>query len=214
MVYIILIILPVVGIVYQLLASYLQNGLNRYPGPWLAKFTKLWHRLDAKSNQHQHHLLELHRQHGDVVRIGPNTLSIANPDFIPKIFGVKNEFLKVYDLLQCKLGRFVRTDEIQSEMYDPFAPRINGKPVDSWLSVREPKAHATIKRPIASAYSLTMLTEYESLVDDMIKKFMDRLEDVSRCQEDMECDMAVWLRLCKAFRFSFHHSPKDSWMES
>ncbi len=83
-------------------------------------------------------------------------------------------------------------------MYDPFAPRVNGKPVVSWLSVRDPNAHARIKKPIASAYSLSVLKEYEPLVDDMILKFMDRLEDFGKNQKAEPCDMAVWLRLCRS----------------
>lgn len=89
----------------------------------------------------------------------------------------------------------------KSDMYDPFAPRVNGKPVVSWLSVRDPKAHAEIKKPVARAYSLSELKEYEPLVDDMIVKFMDRLEDFSKDKNPEPCDMAVWLRLC---RFSVH----------
>lgn len=82
-------------------------------------------------------------------------------------------------------------------MYDPFAPRVNGKPAISWLSVREPIAHARIKNPIASAYSLTVLKEYEQLVDDMIAKFMNRLELFGRDGDGEPCDMAIWLRLCR-----------------
>ena len=80
---------------HLLVARYTTNGLHRYPGPWLAKFSKLWQRLDVKSNRHQRHLLELHRKHGDVIRVGPNNLSIANPDYVSSIYGVKGEFLKV-----------------------------------------------------------------------------------------------------------------------
>ena len=84
-------------------------------------------------------------------------------------------------------------------MYDPFAPRVNGKPAVSWLSVREPNAHARIKKPIASAYSLSVLKEYEPPVDEMITKFMNRLEESGRDQDSRICDMAVWLRLCRLF---------------
>ena len=91
---------------YYLVAQYTCNGLSRYPGPWLAKFTKFWHRLSIKSNQHQRHLLQLHQKYGDVVRIGPNNLSIANPKCIPHIYGVKNEFLKVQHPL-IPLGRLM-----------------------------------------------------------------------------------------------------------
>lgn len=80
---------------HYLVSQYMTHGLNRYPGPWLAKFSKIWLRWDVGTNRHQRHLLELHRTHGDVVRVGPNNLSIANPDYVSLIYGVKNEFLKV-----------------------------------------------------------------------------------------------------------------------
>ena len=88
-------ILLTVTATFYLVRQYRKNGLNRYPGPWLAKFTKLWLRFNVKTNQHQHHLLKLHRKYGPVVRIGPNNLSIASPDYVALIYGVKNEFLKV-----------------------------------------------------------------------------------------------------------------------
>lgn len=91
---------------YYLVTQYTLNGLSRYPGPWLAKFTKFWHRRSIKSNQHQRHLLQLHQRYGDVVRIGPNNLSVANPKCISLIYGVKNEFLKVQSPL-VPLGRLM-----------------------------------------------------------------------------------------------------------
>ncbi len=42
------------------------------------------------------HLIDLHRQYGSVVRIGPNTLSLADPELVPLIHGVKTEFPKVF----------------------------------------------------------------------------------------------------------------------
>ena len=90
---VLLLIVTVIG--YQLARNYFRGGLNRYPSPVLAKLTKFWHRGDVKSNQHQHHLIELHRKYGDVVRIGANTLSISRPDYVPRVYGVTAGFLKV-----------------------------------------------------------------------------------------------------------------------
>lgn len=93
-------IIFVAGIACYLASIYRKNGLNRYPGPLLAKFTNLWYLLDVRTNLHCFHIAELHKKYGDVVRIGPNTLSIANLDYIPRIYGTKDEFLKVYALLR------------------------------------------------------------------------------------------------------------------
>lgn len=40
-------------------------------------------------------LLKLHHKYGSAVRIGPNIVSISDPDAIDKIYGVKADFLKV-----------------------------------------------------------------------------------------------------------------------
>lgn len=95
---------------YYLVGQYTCNGLNRYPGPWLARFTKFWLRHSVKSNQHQRHLLDLHRKHGDVVRIGPNNLSIANPECVSPIYGVKNAFLKVQSPLVLRVSLGILTN--------------------------------------------------------------------------------------------------------
>lgn len=83
------------SIVIEAIRNYYCRGLDRYPGPWLAKFTNFWHWLDVQSNQHHHHLIQLHRKYGDVVRIGPNKLSISRPDYVPLVYGVSTGFLKV-----------------------------------------------------------------------------------------------------------------------
>ena len=75
--------------------NYYCHGLHRYPGPILAKFTKLWHLLDVNRNSHQLSMIELHRKNGPVIRIGPNTLSISDPRYIPQIYGVSVSFPKV-----------------------------------------------------------------------------------------------------------------------
>jgi hypothetical protein len=74
---------------------YFHNGLNRYPGPLLAKFTDLWRLLDVWGRQPHETHIALHRKHGDVVRIGPNTLSFSSPAAAKVIYGLNNGFTKV-----------------------------------------------------------------------------------------------------------------------
>lgn len=90
-------VLPLLAayIMYSVLMHYLKRGLNRYPGPWLATLTSFWYWRDVKTNKHQHQLVKMHRQYENVIRIEPNTLSIARPDFVLKIYSAKDEFLKV-----------------------------------------------------------------------------------------------------------------------
>lgn len=64
----------------------LLHPLARYPGPVLASLTNIWkayyvYRLDLHEK-----LVELHKQHGPVVRIGPNHLHFWNGEAISTIY--------------------------------------------------------------------------------------------------------------------------------
>lgn len=87
--------LAVFGVAY-FLSNYFKHGLNKYPGPVLARFTNLWRVVDVWGRRPDITHLRLHRQHGDVVRLGPNTLSFANPRALKQIYGLNKGFVKVY----------------------------------------------------------------------------------------------------------------------
>jgi len=75
--------------------QYFYHGLNQYPGPLLAKFTNLWRYLDNRTRKAEWTHLRLHRQYGDVVRLGPNVLSFAHPAALKTIYGLNKGFVKV-----------------------------------------------------------------------------------------------------------------------
>jgi hypothetical protein len=79
-----------VRVVYELLLS----PLRQFPGPLLARFTfyragiTLTGRLD-------HWKRAWHRRWGPAVRVGPNAISLSDPDLIKVIYTTKNAWLKV-----------------------------------------------------------------------------------------------------------------------
>ena len=77
------------------LYQYFFHPLSRYPGPLLAKFTNYWRYRDVRGRKSHLTRVALHEKHGPVVRVGPNTLSISDPTYIPKIYGPGQGFLKV-----------------------------------------------------------------------------------------------------------------------
>ena len=79
-------------------------------------------------------------------------------------------------------------------MYDPFSPRVKGKPLASLLSERDEKVHLALRRPVASAYTLSTLLDYEPLVDTMIEKLLNYLSPYAT--EGKVCDLNSWLRWC------------------
>lgn len=40
--------------------------------------------------------ISLHRKHGDIVRLGPNALSFADPKALKAIYGLNKGFVKVW----------------------------------------------------------------------------------------------------------------------
>lgn len=72
-----------------------KNGLNKYPGPSLAAYTNWWRFFDVRAGQAEHTHIKLHRKHGDIVRMGPNVLSFADPRAIKEIYGLNKGYTKV-----------------------------------------------------------------------------------------------------------------------
>lgn len=69
--------------------------LSHIPGPFWAKFTDIprftWAWSDKIHDKH----IALHRKYGDVVRVGPNCVSVGSPLAIPQIYGTGANLQKV-----------------------------------------------------------------------------------------------------------------------
>jgi len=72
-----------------------RNGLNKYPGPFLASLTDWWRFYDVYKQRPEVTHRRLHAKYGDVVRLGPNTLSFSNPKALKTIYGLNKGFIKV-----------------------------------------------------------------------------------------------------------------------
>lgn len=84
-----------VAFVAYLASNHFNHGLNRYPGPFLASMTDWWRFFDVYGRRPEVTHIKLHRKHGDVVRLGPNVLSFADPAAIKQIYGLNKGFVKV-----------------------------------------------------------------------------------------------------------------------
>lgn len=78
-----------------------QGGRNKYPGPFLASLTDGWRFwvVFGRRPETTHRLL--HKKYGDVVRLGPNTLSFSGPRALKSIYGLNMGFIKVLCLHPC-----------------------------------------------------------------------------------------------------------------
>jgi hypothetical protein len=86
-------VLLIFGISRLLLNRY--NRLSKIPGPWLASSTNLWRFALTWTEKAEATHIKLHAQYGDVVRLGPNLVSVTDLDAVKKIYGAGTSFEKV-----------------------------------------------------------------------------------------------------------------------
>lgn len=84
------------SLVLFLVSNKFKHGLNKYPGPAIAAYTNWWRFFEVVTTRktEQTHI-DLHKQYGDVVRLGPNVLSFADPKALKVIYGLNKGFTKV-----------------------------------------------------------------------------------------------------------------------
>lgn len=81
---------------YCVIDSY-RAGLDHVPGPFFARFTDfdgLYRKWSV--SLHGDWLTPLHEKYGDVVRIGPRSVSVADPAAIRTIYNTKSRLNKVF----------------------------------------------------------------------------------------------------------------------
>lgn len=78
----------------------LRPGLRKIPGPPLARISNLYLMSQARKMNMHTLFSQLHRDYGKVVRFGPNKVDIADPAYIPVIYGINSKFIKVREALK------------------------------------------------------------------------------------------------------------------
>ena len=75
--------------------SFLTSPLSSIPGPFWAKFSDLWRLLDFwNCTQIQSHQT-LHEKFGPAVRIGPNLVSLSDPELLKTVYSSRGDYVKV-----------------------------------------------------------------------------------------------------------------------
>lgn len=87
--------LSLLALLLWLVRNRYHNGLNKYPGPFLASLTDWWRFLDVYGRRPEITHRALHQKYGDVVRLGPNTLSFSDTKALKTIYGLNKGFTKV-----------------------------------------------------------------------------------------------------------------------
>lgn len=161
-------------LVTHLLRNYFHNGLHRYPGPRLAGFTNAWRFLNALNRHTERDHIALHRQHGDIVRLGPNVLSFADPRVIKIIYGLNKGLTK-------------------SDFYPVQMAVARGARLPSLFSTQDEEYHARYRRCVNGAFAMSSLMGYEPLVDSTADAFIEQTRK-RYCDTGKVCEFARWLQ--------------------
>jgi hypothetical protein len=89
-------IIPLLLVLASLTRVRYRSDMRIIPGPFLASITNLWRLVAVHRGRFDVSLQALHEKHGDLVRVGPNCISVANAYEIGKIYGITRLFPKVF----------------------------------------------------------------------------------------------------------------------
>ncbi|PYI31609.1 cytochrome P450 monooxygenase [Aspergillus indologenus CBS 114.80] len=161
-------------LLYATIVSY--RKLWHFPGPVWARFTNLPRvRWLQTGRSHEIHM-ELHDKYGSFVRLGPNMISISDPDALPAVYPSK---------LGVKKGNFYRA-------LMPFVGK--GEPLPLVFNTRDETFHRVLRKPIAPLYTMSNVLTYENTVGRVLDLLVAQL-DTRFAEHQRVFDLGSWLQL-------------------
>ncbi|KAI1610627.1 cytochrome P450 oxidoreductase [Exophiala viscosa] len=157
-------------VVFQLF-SYLRDPLRDIPGPFWARFTRLWYLREIANGQFEKTNIALHRKYGPIVRISPHYYSIDDPEAIKTIYSHGSKFIK-------------------GNWYTSSANPSN-KQADLFTDLN-PERHALNRRNVASLYSMTSLVGMEPNVVDCAALLSQKFNDFA--VNGTQFNLQVWFQ--------------------
>jgi cytochrome P450 len=161
-------------VLIALIAIYLAyftlfDPLAGIPGPFWARFSRLWMVYHARKGDTHTTMIALHVKHGHLVRTAHNEVSISDPSALKAIYGVGTKFRK-------------------SDWYSVF----QGHRKFDLFGVRDERVHAQQRRQVNMIYSMDNLKKSEPAVDSTVTLFLDRVSEAAR---KGPIDMGKWAQL-------------------
>ena len=154
--------------------SHFRPYLCEVPGPFLAKSTDLWKLVRCLRGTLHVDQLQLHTSYSStIVRIGPKSVSLANPASIKSVYGYRTAFKK-------------------STFYGIFSLPQNGQFAPSLFSSLDEAYHRDIRRAIGKAYQSASVRRILPGVHLTIQKLMASLDGIARSGDKV--DLGVWLK--------------------
>ncbi|AEO60779.1 hypothetical protein MYCTH_2120753 [Thermothelomyces thermophilus ATCC 42464] len=147
-------VLLVGGLVIRALYKRYASPLRKYPGPFLASFSRLWKVLSTASGHTHLDHIALHRRYGPVVRIAPGEVSVSSPEAARTLLSAGRRFFK-------------------TPFYGVFPPPENP---DIFTETRE-DVHATKKRVANVPYSMAAMQQLSPFIDDTVELLVRKIDE-------------------------------------
>lgn len=152
--------------------------LSQFPGPVWARFTNLprvrWLQTGRSHDIH----MDLHDKYGTFVRLGPNMISISDPNALPTVYPSRPGVKKVCQFL-IKLSLMVAylLNTGKGNFYRALTPFVGkGDPLPLVFNTRDEAFHRVFRRPIAPLYTTANVLTYESTVDRVLNLLIAQLD--------------------------------------
>ncbi|KPI39914.1 Pisatin demethylase [Cyphellophora attinorum] len=145
------------------------HPLASVPGPFLASITTAW-LAHAYWRQDWHkYAIQLHKQYGPVVRIGPNAVDVGDPEAVKVIYGAGSKFFK-------------------GQWYGEFCSPSAGRARRTLITIADKTEHKKLRRMIDPLYTLKAARESEALFNEPIDFFVQQMN----AKKGQVVDMADW----------------------
>ncbi|CAE6439295.1 unnamed protein product [Rhizoctonia solani] len=131
---------------------------RRFTGPPLAGFTNWWLSSHTRTGHHSEIVHQLHEKYGTFVRLGPNHISIADPDALESVYGHGSGLLK-------------------SDFYRMF----QGGPEADVFNTSDKAEHSRKRKRLTNIFSPQNVTAFEPRVRSHIRQLCAQLD--LRCKE-------------------------------
>lgn len=89
-------LIPIALFAIRCISIALKAGLRSLPGPTIARFSPFYRVWKISKADAPIFYRNLHEKYGPIIRTGPNTVDISDPDALPIIYGIGSKFLKVW----------------------------------------------------------------------------------------------------------------------
>lgn len=177
------------------------HPLAQYPGPFLAKITKLYHAWQVYKGKQHIYLKDLHERYGEVVRtgecrliagardphgarLGPNDLSMRDASCIQPALGAqgmpKGPCTHLFYFI-CSLDAYCGA--LVWDGRGLYAP------VPTVVGCRDPAEHAIRRKPWNRAFNTASLKEFQPFIESRVHQLVDGLSK----RQGQAVDIAEWM---------------------